>query len=85
MKSWKRSPISMGLLSLYIREIVHSKDFGKVDHISLDNVEPLVRRGIWTSWREEDLSDNKDGVCSPVFKEVKTFLDFWLKSGSKDC
>jgi hypothetical protein len=75
----------LGLLSLVIKGIVHSKDFGKVNSISLDNVEPLVWGEIWTSWREEDLSDNKGGICSPVFKEVEALLDFWLKSGSKDC
>jgi hypothetical protein len=75
----------LGLLSLDIRGIVCTKDFGKVDRISFDNVEPLVRGKIWTSWRDEDLSDNKGGVCSPVFKEVEILLDFWLKSGSKDC
>ena len=35
----------LGLLSLNIRGVVRSKDFGKVDRISLDNVEPLVGQG----------------------------------------
>ena len=53
----------LGLLSLNIRGVVGSKDFGKVGHISLDNVEPLVRgEEAWTSWTEENLSDNKGGV-----------------------
>jgi hypothetical protein len=40
----------LGLLSLDIRGTVCSKDFDKVEHISLDNVEPLVRGEVWTPW-----------------------------------
>ena len=75
----------LGLLSLNIRGVVRSKDFGKVDRISLDNVEPLVRGEVWTSWAEENLSDNKGGVQCPDIKEVEALLDFWLEFASKDC
>ena len=75
----------LGLLSLNITGVVRSKDFGKVDRISLDNVEPLVRGEVWTSWTEENLSNNKGRVQCPVIKELEALLDFWLKFGSKDC
>ena len=75
----------MGLHRLNIRGVVCSKDFGKVDRISLDNVEPLVRGEVWTFWAEKNLSDNMGGVRCPVIKEVEALLDFWLEFGSKDC
>jgi hypothetical protein len=64
-------PKVLGLLGLDIRGVVGDKDFGKVDRISLDNIEPLVWGEIWTPRGEQDLSDNKGGVCSPVIKEVE--------------
>ena len=78
-------PKILGLFCVDIRGIVGSKDFGKVDCISLDNVEPLVREEVWTSRREEDLSDNIGGICCPVIKEVEALLHLWLKSYSKHC
>ena len=66
----------LGPLSLNIRGLVSSKDFGKVAPIFLDNVEPLVRGEVWTSWTEEDLSDNKGRVLSPVIKEGEALLGF---------
>ena len=62
-----------------------SKDFGKLDCISLDNVEPLVRGEVWTPWREEDLSDNIGGICCPVIKKVEALLYLWLEPCLKHC
>ena len=76
-------PKVLGLFGVNIRGVVGSKDFGKVKCISLDNVEPLVRGEVWTSRREEDLSDNIGGICCPIIKEVETLLHFWLEPCSK--
>ena len=69
----------LGLFCVDIRGVAGSKNFGKVNCISLDNVELLVRREVWTSWKKEDLSDNIGGICCPVIKEVETMLHLWLK------
>ena len=68
-----------------IRGVVGFNDSGKINCISLDNVEPLVRGEVWTSRREQDLCDNIGGICCPVIKEVEMLLDFWLEPCLKHC
>ena len=62
------------LFCVDIRGVVGSKDFGKVNCISLENVEPLVRGEVWISRQKQDLFDNIGGICCPVIKEVEVLL-----------
>ena len=78
-------PKVLGLFCVDIRGVVGSNNFGKVNCIFLDNVEPLVKEKVWTSRREVDLFDNIGGICCLVIKEVEALLHLWLEPCLKHC